>query len=300
MATLTRRIFIFGKNGQLAKELAHIEWPTNVEVQCCGRERLDLSKGYSVEDVIGEYRPDIIVNAAAYTAVDKAETEPDAAYALNKTAAGHIADAAEKIGRPILHISTDYVFDGQSSIPYKETDPVHPLSVYGASKEAGEQLVRATNPRHLILRTGWVFGVHGQNFLKTMLRLAVSNSQIKIVDDQYGGPTPTLDLALTIRKIVLELIAGREDAYGTFHYGGYPPTTWYDFATKIFSVAKKHGFQPPSLMHITTQEYGSSTPRPLRSVLDCSKIGLAYGVKQPDWQLSLNDCVASVLKLSAA
>jgi dTDP-4-dehydrorhamnose reductase len=246
-----------------------------------------------------------VINPAAYTAVDKAEDEPDLAHAINATAAGFIAEAAAKIGAPIIHFSTDYVFDGVSQIPYVETDAVGPNGVYGATKRAGELAVAAANPAHVILRTAWVCSPDGNNFLKTMLRFGVERPTLRVVDDQQGSPTFAADLAHATRVIVQALtnpdkppphLAGPNQAYGIFHCTNAGTTTWCGFARTIMAEAARRGLGPMAHVEaITTDDYPTKARRPAFSKLDTTKLAATYGVTLPLWQTSLGTCLDTLI-----
>ncbi|MCZ6804925.1 MAG: dTDP-4-dehydrorhamnose reductase [Proteobacteria bacterium] len=230
------RILVIGKSGQLASEFSHIPMSEDCEVKCMGRPEIDISNLESVESHTEEYGPDFIINTAAYTEVDKAESEEEAAYEVNEIGAAIIAKVARNINVPCIYISTDYVFDGNSNRPYQEQDKVNPQNVYGKSKEAGERAVRAETSWHIIIRTSWVYSPHGKNFVRNMLELMVNNEQVKVIDDQPGSPTSAIDLAIAIQKIVEFLSCGK-DCYGTYHLTGTGVTNWYNYAKTIQDIA---------------------------------------------------------------
>ena len=290
-----KRILVLGRSGQLASELQGLAWPADIEVRFRGRSEVDLLNKAAMDAAMRDFVPHIVINAAAYTAVDKAEEEVDQAYALNANAVAQLADLTARMDIPLLHVSTDYVFDGRSQVPYLETDAVNPLSVYGASKAAGEAEIRRLAPRHVIVRASWLFGSHGNNFLKTMLRLSTTRNVISVVDDQHGGPTPSLDLATALQEITLQNLAGREDAYGTFHFCGTPETTWHDFAREILIALRDVTNAAPILERIGSAEYVTLAQRPKRSTLDCSKIETVYGISQPDWARRVVQCAREVV-----
>jgi dTDP-4-dehydrorhamnose reductase len=222
-----------------------------------------------------------VVNCAAYTAVDKAELEIEAAYRVNAIAPEYLAATCNKIGAPLLHISTDYVFDGASSGAWKENDQVQPLSVYGRSKLAGETAVRTRHPLHIILRTSWVFSSLGTNFVTTMLRISREQRHIRVVNDQFGGPTAAEDIASAILAIMETSQTQNFGKWGTYHYSGSPSVSWYEFANAVLADTSIH------LSPIKTAEYRTLAKRPLNSVLDCSRIAAVFGLEQPDWRPSL-------------
>jgi dTDP-4-dehydrorhamnose reductase len=239
--------------------------------------------------VIARERPDLVINLAAYTAVDRAESEPEAAWAINCAGAAHIAAISGEDGAPLVHLSTDYVFDGRKSEPYREEDAVNPLNVYGRSKEAGERAVRAAAPRHIILRTAWVYGTYGANFVKTMLRLRAERPLLRVVADQRGCPTAAADIAAAL-IVIARHIERSETEWGTFHFAAAGSTSWHGFAEEIFALAQGLDAWPsglgPRVEAITTDQYPTAAHRPVNSVLDCRKIA-ALGISPPPWRSSL-------------
>lgn len=282
-------VLIFGRTGQVARELSRASWPHETVLVQIGRNECDLDVPERAAETIAKMRPGLIINAAAYTAVDKAEAEPERAARINSAAVAAMASACAKLGAPLIHLSTDYVFDGAKSCAYFEQDPVTPLSVYGRSKADGESAIRKSLEKHVILRTSWVFAAHGSNFVRTMLRLGDERPEIRIVDDQYGAPTAARDIARTIISVVLAIRAGK-GTWGTFHYAGAEPTTWFGFARAIFAVSG----QPTKLVPITTAEYKTAARRPLNSILDCGRILRDYGICQPSWRESLAGVLAEI------
>lgn len=295
LAVVPRSILVIGRNGQLAQELLHLDWPDGVSPIYLGRREIDISGREGLALAINAHRPSVIINTAAYTAVDRAETEREAAFALNGEAPRRIAEAAAASGIPLIHVSTDYVFDGEKKGAYLEDESVRPISVYGASKAAGEVAIREILRQHVILRSSWLFGRLGQNFLNTMLRLAETKDHLSVVDDQIGGPTPTADLAAAIQHVTLLLAAGKTDGFGTFHFTGRPGTTWFEFAAEIFAAARDLGRKVPELQRMTSAQFASPARRPINSVLDCGKISVTYGLAQPDWRLQIEPCVRAVI-----
>ena len=239
--------------------------------------------------VVSEFRPTAIINAAAHTAVDKAETDIDASYAINRDGPAFLAEAAQQVGAVLLHISTDYVFAGDKYELYVETDPVDPQGVYGASKLAGEVAVAEFCSRHLILRTAWVFGEHGNNFVKTMLRVGAQRDSLGVVADQFGGPTYAGDIAAALLTMAQQALQPDFSAWGVYHYAGEPHVSWYQFAKAIFQVAEEQGLlaRLPQVNGITTAEYPTPARRPANSRLDCRKIQLVFGIAPSDWQAAL-------------
>jgi dTDP-4-dehydrorhamnose reductase len=257
-----------------------------------GRPAIDLLEPRSLIDAISKFEPTIVVNAAAYTAVDKAEDEPDLAKAVNATGAEALAKATEMAGAAIIHFSTDYVFDGSKPTPYVETDSIAPLGIYGRTKALGEQLVVAANPRHVILRTAWIFSPFGSNFVKTILRLLTERDELRVVSDQYGNPTYAPDLADVVLRIAQRLFVSPDSCcFGIFHAVNASPTTWFEFARAINAAATRHGSTKKIIHPISTKEYPTKARRPAYSVLATDKLQKAYGIGLRPWQDALDDCV---------
>jgi dTDP-4-dehydrorhamnose reductase len=258
-----------------------------------GRPALDLTAPASVLKTLADFKPDVIVNAAAYTAVDKAESEPDAAMALNANGPARLAEAAERMGAVLIHVSTDYVFDGSKATPYFEDDPTAPIGAYGRSKLAGEEAVRAAAPRHIILRTAWVHSPFGANFVKTMLRLAADRPEVRVVDDQIGSPTYAPHLAEAILAISRAVTADPANArFGTYHAAGAGAVTWCGMAREIMRVSASLGGPSATVTAITTADYPTAAVRPANSRLDCTKLAAAFGIALPPWQHGVAECVA--------
>lgn len=296
-------ILLTGKDGQLGQELqTHLA--TFGTVKALGREELDLTRPDQIRDAIRTIRPDVIVNAAAYTAVDQAEREPELADAINGTAPAVMAEAAQAVGAALVHISTDYVFDGQKNTPYLETDPTYPLGVYGRSKLLGEEGVRQRCDRHVILRTAWVYGAYGKgNFVKTMLRLGQQREELRVVVDQVGTPTWTGDLSHIIGQLTQKIAqAGSLDANlaGTYHGTNCGAVSWYDFAVAIFEEAAELGvpLQIQRVIPITTAEYPTPAKRPAYSVLSHQKTAEIVGEISPHWRQGLRRMLATVYQPS--
>lgn len=293
-------VLIVGQSGQVAKALMRAAWPSNLVPVARGRDSLDLSDDEEATKAVTAGRWAAVVNAAAYTAVDKAESEPQAAFMVNAVGPANLARACAQVGVPLVHISTDYVFDGRKAGAYVETDPVSPLSVYGASKNAGELAVREYLADHVILRTSWVFSETGQNFVKTMLRLGTEREIISVVDDQHGRPTAAVDIAGAIVSIVEQVVGGKSDGFGTFHFAGAMATTWSRFADDIFSLARDRGYQTaPTIRPIPSSDYPTAAERPARSVLDTSKISAVYGIQPRPWILGLGEVLDQLVGKSA-
>ena len=285
------KILITGKNGQVGQclQLALQAFP-NVDVLAYGREELDITNSLAVQEVVSRYKPNVIINAAAYTAVDKAESEQSLAFDINATGPKNLAMAANDIGSSIIHISTDYVFAGNHVDEYKEAEATFPKSVYGQSKLAGEVAVAEACERHVIIRTSWVFSEFGNNFVKTMLRLAKSNSSLNIVGDQFGGPTYAGDIASAILQIAFSLYNGNQ-AYGIYHFSGYPTVNWADFAQAIFQQAYTKGLIESAIVvnSISTEQYPTPASRPKNSRLNCDKIYSKFNVSASNWQAALKN-----------
>lgn len=286
---IMKKYLITGANGQVGSQLV-ARLHGKAEVFAADRNQLDITDRGRVWQIVRAFRPDFIINAAAHTAVDKAQSEPESAYAINATGAANLALAAQDTGATILHISTDYVFDGKSEIPYRETDPAAPQNVYGSSKLAGEQAVQAACPRHIILRTAWVFNEQGGNFVKTMLRLGASRDSLGVVADQFGSPTYAGDIAAALIAMS-EHIHQQSNAYGIYHFSGSPCVSWHGFAAAIFAQAVAQGILPqaPVLNEMTTADYPTPASRPANSRLDCRKIQAVFGIQPSDWQAALSD-----------
>jgi len=289
------RIAVTGLTGQVVSSMIE-RAPPGVELMALGRPQFDLSRRDVVLATMRSSRCDVIVNAAAYTAVDKAESEPELAMRVNGDGAGYVAEIAAELRIPLLHLSTDYVFDGNLDRPYREEDPTGPTSAYGRSKLAGERNIAAIHANHAILRTAWVYSPFGANFVKTMLRLGETRPELGVVADQYGNPTYALDIADALFAIARRLHEDTSPAQrGTFHLAGTGETNWADFAAHIFDQAEMHGRSPVVARRITTADYPTAAKRPANSRLDTSKLKAAFGIQLPDWHLSTNTCVARLL-----
>ena len=300
------RILLIGRNGQVGFELANRLSGVG-ELVVTGRDQVDLARPESIRNALREFKPELIINAAAYTAVDKAEAEPDLAMAVNGTAPAILAEEAKRLSAALIHYSTDYVFDGFKESAYVEDDPPCPLNSYGRSKLAGEQAIRASGIPHLIFRTSWVYGPRGGNFMLTMLRLAAERERIQVVNDQLGVPTSSPWLAQTTVEILGRLGMGTGRFYdaiagcsGIYHLVPGGRTTWFDFASSILANARRAGgsaarFQThraPILEPIRTDQYPVRTPRPKYSVLSNTKAMLAFGLDLPPWRTVLDDCMS--------
>lgn len=294
------RIAVTGRTGQVVQSLLARAGMAGVTVIPVGRPELDLAQPDGVRQGLGEARPDCIVNAAAYTAVDKAETEPELAMRVNGEGAGTVAAAAAALGVPLIQISTDYVFDGMAPRPWRESDATAPLSAYGRSKLAGEEAVTASGADWTILRTAWVYSPYGANFVKTMLRLAETRDELGIVSDQLGSPTNALDLADTIIAVAKALVArpGEASLRGVFHAAGTGEASWADLAAAVFAASAALGGPSAAVRRITTLDYPTPARRPSNSRLDCSLLAQRHGLRLPPWQESVRSCVATLLAQS--
>ena len=283
---MNKSILLIGSNGQVGTELQNT-LSSNYKVIAVARPQIDLTQADNLRQIIRETQPEIIVNAAAYTAVDKAEIEPELADAINATAPQIIAEESQKLGSFLIHISTDYVFNGNSNYPYQETDITNPLSVYVQTKLAGEIAIQKACSQYIILRTAWVYGTYGKgNFVKTMLRVGKERPEVRVVADQIGTPTWSKDIALTITQLIPQLTA---EIAGIYHYTNSGVASWYDFAIAIFEEAEKLGFplKINQVIPITTPEYPTPAKRPAYSILACEKISKILGTHPPHWRQRL-------------
>jgi dTDP-4-dehydrorhamnose reductase len=275
-------LLILGAGGQVGRALLE-----RVGAQGVGLDRAacDITDSAAVAHALSWPMLSAVVNCAAYTAVDRAEGDRERAYAVNADGAGIVARAAAAHGLPVVHLSTDYVYAGTCAGPQREDEPVSPLNIYGASKATGDRVVAAGNPEHLLLRVSWVFGVYGTNFVKTMLRLGGERDELRVVDDQRGGPTEARDIADAIIAMVMACRRQGFAGWGTYHLAGAPSTSWYGFARAIFERASN---RPPRLLPIASRDYPTAAARPSNSTLDCRRIHDVFGLGQPDWRASLS------------
>jgi dTDP-4-dehydrorhamnose reductase len=288
------KILVAGAQGQVARALYACAMRDGRHVvETKGRPGFDLLQPQSLERTLGELKPDLVVNAAAYTAVDNAEREPASAYAINRDGAGALAALAAMHDCPIIHISTDYVFDGSKVGAYREDDATGPTGVYGRSKLAGEAAVAAANRRHIIVRTAWVYAAHGNNFLRTMLRLAKARSELRVVADQRGNPTYAAHLAEAVLGIA-DRIGTAQPSWGIYHAAGTGDTTWHEFAAAIVNAAHPLGIMPVPVVPITTAEFPLAAKRPANSCLDCSKLQSTFGARLPHWRDGLQACIGEL------
>jgi len=283
------RVLVTGAKGQVGSELIFEGEKRRMHMLAARRAELDITQQDAVNSFIQTQKPDILINAAAYTAVDKAESEPELAYAINRDGAANLAQACADNNIPLMHISTDYVFDGKKEGAYTETDTPNPQCVYGKSKLEGERAIESILEQYLILRVSWVFGTNGNNFVKTMLQLAKERDVIKVVADQHGGPTWAGDIAATLMNLVERWTGGEITPWGTYHYSGQPPTTWYGFAEAIFEQAEELGMldKRPEVEPSTATEYPTVAQRPLNSILDSHELAQHLNLSQADWRIGL-------------
>ena len=285
-------VLVIGQIGQLAQSLVAAASVRGMPLVTAGRPQLDLLDADSVGSVVDAVAPSFVINAAAYTAVDKAETEPDVAHAINAKAVEQLAQACSRRGIGLLHVSTDYVFNGRGEAAYRENDPVGPINAYGRSKLAGEELLRQTLDKHLVVRTAWVHSPYGSNFLKTMLRLATSRPEVSVVSDQLGNPTYAPHLAVTLLEMVRQVQdAGSDAPWGTYHATGDGEASWYEFASAIFDEARRNGLDVGRVLPITAAQYPTPAARPANSRLDCSLLRETFGLALPHWRVGTEECV---------
>ena len=285
------KILISGQHGQVSRALQP-RLAKLGELLILGRDQLDLSHPAQIRQQLQRLRPDLIINAAAYTAVDQAEQEREQGITVNAIAPGVFAEQALELGIPLIHYSSDYVFDGRKPSPYRETDTPHPLNVYGASKLAGEQAIAKVDGQYLILRTSWVYSTHGHNFLLTMQRLLTEKPELRVVCDQIGAPTWAGTIANSTLALIERWQAGQAGAWGTYHLTAQGETSWFGFAQAIAQVLREQGQPCANLLPIASSEYPTPAVRPLNSRLDCSRLQREWGVSQTDWQTALHECLA--------
>lgn len=283
------KILVLGASGQVGSETMLADWGPDTVLIGLARPDVDMAHPGMIDAAMAAHAPDLVVNATAYTAVDKAESERETAFAVNRDGPARLAALCAERGAALIHISTDYVFDGSKPTPYVESDPVCPISVYGASKEAGEAAVRAACPRHVILRTSWVYAAHGANFVKTMLRLGRERDELGIVADQTGAPTSATDIATAIVAIAKQISKSPDSVvWGTYNLTGAGATTWHGFADRIFQRLERAEGRRPRLRAIATTDYPTPASRPANSRLDCARVRAVFGVTLPAWEDSLD------------
>jgi dTDP-4-dehydrorhamnose reductase len=288
------KILVLGCKGQLGRCLNDQLTNTEHEVIYTSRKQIDIADFEQTKNQILKISPDIIINATAYTAVDKAEEDQEAADLINHLAVANLATLCNQLGSWLIHVSTDYVFDGNFNVPYKEDDQTNPQGAYGETKLKGELAIQASGCKHIIIRTAWVFSEYGNNFLKTMLRLGAERDELSIVGDQVGCPTYAQDIARSIVAIIPKLNSQKDN--GIFHYCGDQPCSWYDFANEIFDHAMTNNLKIPSIVHsIKTSAYPTPAKRPAFSVLDCSKIENDFGVHASNWHDGIGQVISILL-----
>ncbi|MEM7496745.1 MAG: dTDP-4-dehydrorhamnose reductase [Pseudomonadota bacterium] len=290
-------LLVTGAAGQLGWETVRRAPEAGLTVSAVARRDLDITNRAAVRELVARLGPKVILNAAAYTAVDKAEEEREAAFAVNAEAPGHLAEAAAETGAALIHISTDYVFDGTKDSAWTEDDPVAPLGVYGESKLAGERAVAERCPRHATLRTAWVYGVEGKNFVRTMLRLGAERDALRVVGDQTGSPTFAGDLAACCLQLAQRLADAPEggEGWGVFHAAGRGETSWHGLAEAVFEHAAPRTGRRPSVAAITTAEYPTPARRPANSVLDCARLARVHGIALRHWRVALAEMLDETL-----
>jgi dTDP-4-dehydrorhamnose reductase len=286
-------VLVTGGSGQVGQSLARLA-PEGVELVMPKRDELDLSDPESCADMVASREWSAVISSGAYTAVDKAEADVSAAWAANAIGPAALAAASAKAGIPILHLSTDYVFDGSQPGFYTEDAPVAPIGVYGASKEGGEQAVRTANPKHVILRTAWVVSPFGNNFVKTMLRLGADRPELRVVGDQYGCPTSALDIAATLLTL-LEKIRSGDAAWGTYHFVNAGDTSWHGLASALIDRAATHGRPHPTVTAITTADYPTPAKRPANSRLSTARLTEAFGIQPRPWREAIDEIVDELI-----
>ncbi len=284
------KMLLLGQYGQVSQELQRVLQGAG-ELTVLGREQLDLTQPELIRQHVQNLRPELIINAAAHTAVDQAESEPELAFAINATAPGILAEAAAELGAPLIHYSTDYVFDGNHTVPYRESDATHPLSVYGRSKLAGEQAIQAVGGMHLILRTSWVYSQHGKHFLLTMQRLLQERESLSVVNDQIGAPTWAGTIAQATAQLIEQWRSGQAGPWGVYHLTAQGETSWFGFANAIAAHLSNQGKRVATLQPIPSSAYPNPAQRPLNSRLDCSRLQQDWNVQLPDWQAALEQCL---------
>ncbi|MNU43581.1 dTDP-4-dehydrorhamnose reductase [compost metagenome] len=284
------KILINGRHGQVSHELQQRLGAVG-ELVVLGRDQLDLAQPDQIRHQVQNIRPDLIINAAAHTAVDLAESEPQSAFAINAVAPGILAEEALALDIPLIHYSTDYVFDGSKAGPYNEDDTPNPLGVYGKSKLAGEQAIRDVQGKHLILRTSWVYSTHGRNFLLTMQRLLQEKPELRVVADQIGAPTWAGTIANSTLALIERWQTSQVTNWGTYHLSAQGETSWFGFAQAIGEALRQQGKPCADLLPIPSSDYPTPAARPLNSRLDCSRLQRDWGVSQPDWQTALRECL---------
>ena len=286
------KVLITGAKGQLGQELVRLGQQADFEIHSLSRQQLDITKKNQIQQIFKRISPSMVINAAAYTQVDRAENESDLAYAVNNNGPAYLARYCADNQLTLIHISTDYVFDGTKGRPYQESDPIAPLGVYGQSKAQGETAIRSILPKHIIIRTSWLYGVYGNNFVKTILKLASEKTALRVVADQFGSPTSAADLAKAVLTIVRKISANEIYDWGTYHYCCKGITTWHGLAGKVIELAAPYAtLQAQQIEAITTAEWPTAAKRPPYSVLDCTRLERQFGIVPAPWQQSLKHTI---------
>ena len=286
------KVLITGANGQLGRELVRLGQSVDFEVHSLSHQQLDITDKNHIQQIFARISPSLVINAAAYTHVDRAENESDLAYAVNKSGPAYLARYCADNHLRLIHISTDYVFDGTKGRPYQESDPIAPLGVYAQSKAQGESAIRSILPNHIIVRTSWLYGVYGNNFVKTILKLATEKIALRVVADQFGSPTSAADLAKAVLTIAEKIGANEKFDWGTYHYCCKGITTWHGLAEKIIELAAPcAALRARQVEAITTAEWPTPAKRPPYSVLDCTRLKSQFGIEPEPWQQSLKHTI---------
>lgn len=286
------KVLVTGAGGQLGRELVRLGQSVDFEVHGLNRQQLDITNKNQIQQIFASISPSMVINAAAYTHVDRAENESDLAYAVNKDGPAYLARYCANNQLTLIHISTDYVFDGTKGRPYRESDPISPLGVYGRSKAQGETAIRSILPNHIIVRTAWLYGVYGNNFVKTILKLAAEKSALRVVADQFGSPTSAEDLANALLTIIKKINNNEKIDWGTYHYCCKGITTWHGLAERIIALAAPHAaLKSRQVEAITTAEWPTPAKRPPYSALNCARINSQFGIEPEPWQQSLKQTI---------
>ena len=286
------KVLVTGADGQLGRELVRLDRRVDFEVHGLNHQQLDITDKSQVQQIVARISPSLVINAAAYTNVDRAENESDLAYAANKDGPTYLARYCANNQVTLIHISTDYVFDGTNDRPYQESDLIAPLGVYGRSKAQGETAIRSILPNHIIVRTAWLYGVYGNNFVKTILKLAAEKTALRVVADQFGSPTSAEDLANALLTIIRKINANEKFDWGTYHYCCRGITTWHGLAEKIIELAAPHAaLKSRQVEAITTAEWPTPAKRPPYSALNCTRINSQFGIEPEPWQQSLKRAI---------
>ncbi len=294
---MNRTILVTGGAGQVGIEVRRLQWPDGIDLRAPPRAQLDIADRSSVSACFAALKPKCVINLAAYTAVDRAQTEVSAAFAANSQGPTFVAEAAREWASPILHVSTDYVFDGLSGRPYREDDPTDPINVYGASKLAGELGVRAANPRSLILRTAWVLSAHRTNFMKTMLRIGETKEEVRVVADQIGCPTSARDIAQALRLMALRAIDDSSTPWGVYHFVNSGECSWHGLAEYIFEDQERRGYKRPKVQAVLSSAYPTEARRPSNSRLDTSLILNKFGIAARPWREATDEILAELAEI---